>query len=171
MWTNCTGSMITRVQISPEPQLESFSFLMLANPCRCMPPIDRNAVLNQRASNLSPTSEKLGGLQNPNSRTPRSSMKSHSLRTYLDEMCPNVTPAHSSFPVWVFVLVGPREGQSKKWDMPVCVPSARYSLVKGERIVRSVLSTRLDTFLPRRASHLYKRWVVAASIRYGIYRS
>jgi hypothetical protein len=41
------------------------------------------------------------------------------------------------------VLVGPREGQSKKWGMPVCVPSARYSLVKGERIVRSVLSTRL----------------------------
>jgi hypothetical protein len=38
---------------------------------------------------------------------------------------------------------GLREEHSKKWDMPVCVPSARYSLVKGERIVRSVLSTRL----------------------------
>ncbi|KAG0603333.1 hypothetical protein M758_10G085800 [Ceratodon purpureus] len=45
--------------------------------------------------------------------------------------------------VWVSVLVGPREGRSKNRDMPVCVPSARYSLVKGERIVRSVLSTRL----------------------------
>ncbi|KAG0559208.1 hypothetical protein KC19_10G087200 [Ceratodon purpureus] len=45
--------------------------------------------------------------------------------------------------VWVSVLVGPREGRSKNRDMPVCVPSARYCLVKGERIVRSVLSTRL----------------------------
>jgi len=41
------------------------------------------------------------------------------------------------------LIVGPREGQSKKKGMPVRVPSARYSLVKGERIVRSVLSTRL----------------------------
>jgi hypothetical protein len=35
------------------------------------------------------------------------------------------------------------EGHSKKWGMPESVPSARYSLVKGERIVRSVLSTQL----------------------------
>ena len=38
---------------------------------------------------------------------------------------------------------GPRQGQSKKWGMPVCVPNARYSLVKGERIVRFVLRTWL----------------------------
>jgi hypothetical protein len=45
-----------------------------------------------------------------------------------------------------FYLVGPRERQSKKKGMPQSVPSARYSLVKGERIVRSVLSTRLRDF-------------------------
>jgi hypothetical protein len=53
------------------------------------------------------------------------------------------------------VLVGPREGQSKKWGMPVCVPSARYSLVKGERIVRSVLSTRLRESERSSAGALY----------------
>jgi hypothetical protein len=47
------------------------------------------------------------------------------------------------FPGWVWID-GPREGQSKKRGIPVSVPSARYSLVKGERIVRSVLSTRFD---------------------------
>ena len=39
-------------------------------------------------------------------------------------------------------MVGPREGHSRKKGMPMSVPSARYSLVKGERIVRSMLSTR-----------------------------
>jgi len=33
------------------------------------------------------------------------------------------------------------EATQKKEGMPVGVPSTRYSLVKGERIVRSVLST------------------------------
>jgi hypothetical protein len=46
------------------------------------------------------------------------------------------------FPVR-FQLMGPVSWQSKKRCIPVSVPSARYSLVKGERIVRSVLSTRL----------------------------
>ena len=40
-------------------------------------------------------------------------------------------------------MIGPNEGRSKKLDMPVGLPSARCSLVKGERIVRSVLSIRL----------------------------
>jgi hypothetical protein len=39
------------------------------------------------------------------------------------------------------LLGGPCEGQSKNWDMPLCVACARYSLVKGERIVRFALST------------------------------
>lgn len=38
---------------------------------------------------------------------------------------------------------GPRKrGSPKTLAMPVVAPSARYSLVKGERIVRSVLSAR-----------------------------
>jgi len=36
-----------------------------------------------------------------------------------------------------------RRAATKNWDMPLFVPCARYSLVKGERIVRFVLSTRL----------------------------
>ena len=43
----------------------------------------------------------------------------------------------------LFQLLGPREELSKNRRMPVCAASARYSLVKGERIVRSVLATRL----------------------------
>jgi hypothetical protein len=33
-------------------------------------------------------------------------------------------------------------GAIQKLDMPISAPSTRYSLVKGERIVRTVLNTR-----------------------------
>ncbi len=42
------------------------------------------------------------------------------------------------------LFVGLLRGSQKNWDMPLFVPCARYSLVKGERIVRFALSTRLD---------------------------
>ena len=35
------------------------------------------------------------------------------------------------------------EGPSKNWRMPLYAASTRYSLVKGERIVRFVLTARL----------------------------
>jgi hypothetical protein len=51
-----------------------------------------------------------------------------------------------AYSILELILVGLREEQSKKKGMPEGVPNARYSLVKGERIVRSVLSTRLRDF-------------------------
>ncbi len=42
------------------------------------------------------------------------------------------------------IICGPRKRQPKNWGMPLFVPCARYSLVKGERIGRFALSTRLD---------------------------
>ncbi len=42
------------------------------------------------------------------------------------------------------IIRGPPKRQPKNWDMPLFVPHARYSLVKGERIVRFALSTRLS---------------------------
>ena len=53
---------------------------------------------------------------------------------------------YKNFLVWL-LIDGPCEGRSKKWGIPESVPSARYSLVKGERIVRSVLSTRIDVVI------------------------
>jgi hypothetical protein len=45
--------------------------------------------------------------------------------------------------LFYFSLSGLPKEQSKKESMPVGVPSARYSLVKGERIVRPELSSWL----------------------------
>ncbi len=54
-----------------------------------------------------------------------------------------LTELHSYLESSLNFLGGPCEGQSKNWDMPLCVACARYSLVKGERIVRFALTTRL----------------------------
>nr|PNR29488.1 hypothetical protein PHYPA_028182 [Physcomitrium patens] len=59
---------------------------------------------------------------------------------------PALVPLFSVLPIqsdFVLPIGGPRKrGSPKTLAMPVVAPSARYSLVKGERIVRSVLSAR-----------------------------
>ncbi len=66
-----------------------------------------------------------------------------------------------------FILFGgPCEGQSKNWDMPLRVACARYSLVKGERIVRFALTTRL-TIVEVCGSGIYNESIVFSGKRYG----
>ncbi|KAG0630682.1 hypothetical protein M758_1G196300, partial [Ceratodon purpureus] len=67
------------------------------------------------------------------------------------------------------MLIGPREGRSKKWDMQMYVPSARYSLVKGERIVRSVLSTLLSGIQKGVAGLCTRHGCSPTGIAYGTY--
>ena len=50
---------------------------------------------------------------------------------------------HSTLLFWIWIVWAPRRDNLKKKGMPVDVPSARYPLVKGERITHSVLSSRL----------------------------
>ncbi len=44
------------------------------------------------------------------------------------------------------IVCGPRERHPKNWNSPLVVLGTRYSLVKGERIVRCELSTQIETF-------------------------
>jgi len=64
---------------------------------------------------------------------------------------------------------GPCEGQSKNWDMPLRVACARYSLVKGERIVRFALTTRLVN-AKKSGSAIYNASIVFSGKRYGTIR-
>jgi len=53
-----------------------------------------------------------------------------------------------------------KQGPSKKRRMPLGVESTRYSLVKGERIVRFVLTTWLRDFNLRESEvYLYKSFL------------
>ena len=52
--------------------------------------------------------------------------------------------------------VDTKENPSKIRGMPLSMESTRYSLVKGERIVRSVLTTRLHGFRNGRYVLLYR---------------
>lgn len=62
---------------------------------------------------------------------------------------------------------GPCRGYSKKWRLPVGVFSARYSSIKGERIVCWVLSIRLLECLRRVCRALYAPVVNTRCNAYG----
>lgn len=62
-------------------------------------------------------------------------------------------PTTSDF---IFSFEGPRRAQPKKWNMSLDVSRARYALVKGERIVRDALNTRLHRF-SRRSTPLHRQ--------------
>ncbi len=63
----------------------------------------------------------------------------------------------SSLPTIFFLelFVGLMRGYQKKFEMPLIVPCTRYSLVKGERIVRSELSRRLYFQIASREEFIY----------------
>ena len=66
-----------------------------------------------------------------------------------------------SFCWWGQVPKNPDPGKNKR--MPLDVANTRYSLVKGERIVRSVLTTWLRALTQRFLYFIYRFWFLHVS--------